>query len=206
MKAAQVQGPVPQELYLGRLHLNPAHSEVALALADPYRMHQHLSALAPSSRLLYRVEGGSHPWVLLLAWEPFLVHRLPPGFGAFEAKSLTPRHLTRGLAYRFRLRANPARNEGKRRQPVLGRERQVAWLARALEERGGRLLTLLHHEDEGFLEVRKPDGNRFSVLSVLFEGILEVQDPQALWRAEAEGLGRAKAFGFGLLSLVPWRG
>ena len=41
--------------------------------------------------------------------------------------------------------------------------------------------------------------------AVLFEGVLEVNDPALLEKAIQEGIGSGKGFGFGLLSLAPVR-
>jgi CRISPR system Cascade subunit CasE len=43
------------------------------------------------------------------------------------------------------------------------------------------------------------------MLGVLFEGTLEITDPQQfLNRSIAAGIGSGKAFGFGLLSVAPY--
>jgi CRISPR system Cascade subunit CasE len=44
--------------------------------------------------------------------------------------------------------------------------------------------------------------SRLSLLSVLFEGVLEVTDPDAFHDTLVQGIGSGKAFGFGLLSLA----
>jgi CRISPR system Cascade subunit CasE len=57
--------------------------------------------------------------------------------------------------------------------------------------------------------VRKPDNQDPTKISVkcfnagLFDGVLVCTDPDRLRDAVIEGLGNAKAFGFGLLSLLP---
>ncbi|GAA1042265.1 type I-E CRISPR-associated protein Cas6/Cse3/CasE [Streptomyces murinus] len=44
-----------------------------------------------------------------------------------------------------------------------------------------------------------------TLLTVTFDGRLEVTDPQALRRAMTQGIGKAKAYGCGLLTLAPLR-
>jgi CRISPR system Cascade subunit CasE len=41
-----------------------------------------------------------------------------------------------------------------------------------------------------------------NLLSVQFDGLLQVLDPDALWHTVQAGVGSAKGFGFGLLSLA----
>ncbi|MEV5086000.1 type I-E CRISPR-associated protein Cas6/Cse3/CasE, partial [Streptomyces sp. NPDC056159] len=42
-----------------------------------------------------------------------------------------------------------------------------------------------------------------SLVTVTFDGRLEVTDPQLLRRALTQGIGKAKAYGCGLLTLAP---
>ncbi|MER6441267.1 type I-E CRISPR-associated protein Cas6/Cse3/CasE [Streptomyces sp. NPDC001185] len=58
-----------------------------------------------------------------------------------------------------------------------------------------------------FDKTRTPDGRRrgkpVTVLTVTFDGQLEITDPDALRRALTQGIGRARAYGCGLLTLAP---
>lgn len=192
-------------LILTRLTLNPAHPEAVRSLGDPYRLHSHLAAAAPGFRPLFRLEGGRPPRVLVASTEPLHLHKLPPGFAQAESKAVGPEHLRAGGLYRFRLRANPVRRLGRRKEGLLALEDQLAWLEYNLALRGARLLHVREARREGLLRIRKPGETPFSLVSVLYEGILQVENPAPLWRAEKEGIGPGKAFGFGLLSLAPLR-
>ncbi|GAB7100777.1 hypothetical protein JCM3263A_22520 [Thermobifida fusca] len=46
-------------------------------------------------------------------------------------------------------------------------------------------------------------GRPVSLVTVTFDGRLEVTDPDALRRALISGIGRAKAYGCGLMTLAP---
>ena len=72
------------------------------------------------------------------------------------------------------------------------------WLRRRLEEAGAPCLEV-EATDEG-LVIEQPRGLKLQ--SVLFEGQLRVQDPTRLVSAVQSGIGTAKGFGFGLLSLA----
>ncbi|MFF5407829.1 type I-E CRISPR-associated protein Cas6/Cse3/CasE [Streptomyces misionensis] len=56
-----------------------------------------------------------------------------------------------------------------------------------------------HHTTSPRADRRPP----VSLLTVTFDGHLEVTDPQALRRALTQGIGKAKAYGCGLLTLAP---
>ena len=123
----------------------------------------------------------------------------------------------------FRLRANPTRKrrvgtemakiEHGVRVGLYTEDEQLAWLARKGEEGGFRLVSC-HVVPEGKvygtkMEPKTPDGGReecrehkMQHFAVRFDGVLQVTDPEALLETVRCGIGPAKAFGFGLLSLA----
>jgi CRISPR system Cascade subunit CasE len=108
-----------------------------------------------------------------------------------------------GQQFRFRLRANPTvKRNGKRLglfgKDEAGRDRQLEWL-RTRMERGGCRVAGARVVDEGLLENREP---RLEFQSALFEGGLCVEEPHRAEEIVRSGVGSAKGFGFGLLSLA----
>lgn len=128
--------------------------------------------------------------------------------------------LTPGVSFRFRLRANPTRKIdtksgadcGRRngtRVPVRGEDGRAVWLQRRLEVAGMRLA---EDEDGNPWLRQRPDGvahghrRRTALLShdgYVFEGVLSIVEPLTARAAFTAGIGPAKAYGFGLLSLAP---
>jgi CRISPR system Cascade subunit CasE len=129
-----------------------------------------------------------------------------------------------GEILRFRLRANPtrkvdtkSRTTGERRNgrrvKLKTEAEQVAWLRRKAAEGSFEVLTVrtaasaaaVDVIDERQLTGWRPaaDGpaRRLTFGAVLFEGHLRVADPEQFRRAIEHGLGSAKAYGFGLLSV-----
>jgi len=109
----------------------------------------------------------------------------------------------------FRLRANPTRrraSDGKR-MGLITEEEQRAWLARKADAGGFRVrsATIIREPDVSDAKTDKAGaGHKLSLVSVRFEGHLQVVDPQRFAEGPlASGIGPAKAFGFGLLSLAP---
>jgi len=129
----------------------------------------------------------------------------------------------------FRLRANPTvkrwlprdrdnldREKKPMRLPITSDENLRSWLDRKGTSGGFRVVTAIVHQ-EGTLVVRQrrrpatPErdqersarSRKLTFHAVLFEGILQVTDPEALWSTVQQGIGSAKGFGFGLLSLAP---
>lgn len=140
--------------------------------------------------------------------------------------------LQAGQVLRFRLRANPTKRIARpidgnnalkgKRVAVVREEEQSAWLARKGREReprqpgGFELLTRRVWESDGTsrelpcVSVR-PEGKQSGLrqgcklthFAVCFEGLLRVIDANAFRQTLAAGIGPAKAFGFGLLSIAP---
>ncbi len=121
---------------------------------------------------------------------------------------------------RGRARAERPESVGKR-VAIYGDERRLAWLARQAAQHGFRLLEVevgdarlpnagVFGRDRGeyWIGERRGAGSarRVVVESALFEGVLEVTDPERFRAALERGIGPAKAFGCGLLSIAPFRG
>lgn len=123
--------------------------------------------------------------------------------------------LSEGQALAFRLRANPTvkkDREGKkqgRRVGLVHEADQQEWLKRKIEAAGALLVSVNISDGQllrGKLFIEKEDEKRMRFLSVQFDGLLKVKDPNRLLETVQTGVGSAKGFGFGLLSLAPVRG
>lgn len=121
--------------------------------------------------------------------------------------------LEAGRVLRFRLRANPTRkidtktgpdgaHRNGRRVPLTGLDAQIGWLVRKAEEHGFALLQATVAATGAAERVHSYSTGR-TFQGVLFEGRLVVRDPERFREALATGIGPAKAYGFGLLSVGP---
>jgi len=182
--------------------------------------------------VLFRVEcppAGS-PYVMIQSREtPDFTH-LPSGYvvHAAEIKDVSEAYasLHAGMKLRFRLRANPTRKidtkggpDGARRNgrrvDLRSDEARLGWLARKAASAGFAILTVKCSPDVpnvrlipqgrliGFRADSGGQARKLTFGSVLFEGIMEVADPERLRDALEYGIGSAKAYGFGLLSVAP---
>ncbi|MGQ9511393.1 MAG: type I-E CRISPR-associated protein Cas6/Cse3/CasE [Thermaceae bacterium] len=202
-------------LWISRLLLNPRKKEVRRDLADPYAMHRTLSRAVSrgleegKERLLWRLEPvrpHEHPVLLVQSltkpeWERVLEEF--PGYAeVFPPKPFRP-DLREGQRFFFRLRANPSFREKqtRRRKALKTEEEKRDWLKRRLEAGGYGLLEAIILRDE-FVEGRK-GGSKIQVQATLFEGRLEVIDPEKALKTLSMGIGPGKALGLGLLSLHP---
>ncbi|MHA1145874.1 MAG: type I-E CRISPR-associated protein Cas6/Cse3/CasE [Candidatus Helarchaeota archaeon] len=141
--------------------------------------------------------------------------------------------LNEKIPYRFRLRANPtvkitekeSKNKAKKRIPLVKEEDQILWLIKRSKKCGFQVLNvnsnsgnnkdvynLIPRDDNNFL-VNKPrikylkpkdkHGNRVTIFSTFYDGILKITDKQKIIEKIKNGIGPAKAFGNGLITLAP---
>jgi CRISPR system Cascade subunit CasE len=121
-------------------------------------------------------------------------------------------------SFRFRLVANPTRDvkipeEGgrckERRIELVGAESLYDWLLRKGELHGFRLLQCQTAPvpNTTIGQLSRIEGNRkgakLTIAAVQFDGMLEVTDLERFREAILSGIGRARAYGCGLLSIAP---
>ena len=209
-------------MYLSRLILNPRSRRVQREASDLYQMHRTLmrafpDALAPGDeRVLFRLEEAPHrPGLLLLVQSqsaPDWSWLTDPGAGGYLlstndanpwAKPFSPR-LIAGQVFAFRLRANPTVKRERKRRGLCTPDSQLKWFSRKGENGGFRLLRAEARQEGSVRGVTHRNGcrHRFEFLSVRFDGLLQVTDPDLMLAALRNGIGSGKGLGFGLLSLA----
>ncbi len=201
-------------LSLTRLRV-PKELALKLKLFDPYAWHQALwrafsNGGAPSKReFLFRVDDLGREYRAYLLSQNAPNHQT---WGVWETKSVGAEFLAK-KAFRFQLRANPVvrksepDHDGKRvpgRLVSMTKEPDLRdWLGRKALSGGFAIdQASLAISPASMIRFRK-DGREGSLNQVEFSGVLTVQDRALFLDAFSKGIGRAKAFGFGLLILVP---
>lgn len=207
-------------MYLSRIILNVSHPVVARAVGDLHALHRLVLQGFPDTdaggagRVLHRLERTevrtTHPILLVQSekvpnWAPLENLAL-----TIEGPKLFEPTFIDGQSLRFRLRATPtkktffgaeAAKPGHRRVAFFEESEQRAWLERKALESGFatadfRVIPL------GWQSGRAPRGGEIRHYAVDFEGTLTVTDPVVFAEALASGIGPAKGFGFGLLSVA----
>jgi len=211
-------------MYLSRLILNPANRRVQSEIARPYEMHRTIMRAFPdgltgqTERVLFRLEPAGRDLglqLLVQSWgQPDWSH-LADAAGYLRSdvdhnpaiKPFEPQ-MRAGQRLAFRLRANPTvktkRNGRPVRQGIFDEEKQIEWLTRKGQAGGFRLLAVRAGHESLIGSGSKSQGSaRF--YAVQFDGVLEVANPAHCLEVLKKGIGSAKGFGFGLLSVAPYR-
>lgn len=203
-------------MYLSKIHIPWPQAQ------NPYQLHQALWRLFPGHEdadreFLFRVEQlqrgvGAH--ILMQSTiQPQSVDQSPVILNWREYVV----NIQNGQRLRFRLRANPIKTikdsskgtiekQGKTftktvRVPLVHEEQQQAWLERKLQSFAQ--LESLIVQPEPVLYFRKAkEGRSGKIQTVIFDGILTVTNAEVLSQEIRQGIGPAKAFGCGLLSIA----
>lgn len=173
---------------------------------DSYAWHRALWKAFPEAAerpFLFRVEEKPSGFLLYLLSQ---MEPEKPEWGRWEPKQIAPSFLGHAT-YRFQLRANPTvkrKREGRKngtRTAIYDPQELEGWFSRKAEA-GGFGVEQLQASPPINQPFRK-NGKRGNHKRVDFEGVLSVTDREQFKQTFNNGIGSAKAFGFGLLVLQP---
>ena len=211
-------------MFLSRVEINSRRRDTIKALSSPEIIHAAIMSGFPTlgreggDRVLWRIDE-LHPSTYILIQsesKPDLTH-IVEQFGWPESEQQWESveyddflsNIKDGDIRRFRIRANPTRSvkepdskRGKVRQHITS-EQQLNWLYEKSEKCGFSLDT----PDAGAQIIKKENlrfknkNNNVSITAISYEGILEVTDSEEFINSIKNGIGRAKAYGCGLLEL-----
>lgn len=216
-------------MFLTRFQINTARRGARKLLSSPQAMHAAVLSgfVDPATggdgrpRTLWRLDGSGHDQVLYIVSpdKPDLTHLVEQAgwpttetwqtreYGDFLA-SLRP-----GQRWAFRLTANPVRNGRLSHRSETQRvghvtvEQQRHWLLARAERSGFRVSQATSGEPDVTVHRRQTytftrGGQRVTLRVATYDGLLEIVDPNRLRTTLATGLGHAKAYGCGLLTLA----
>jgi CRISPR system Cascade subunit CasE len=182
-----------------------------------------------SGRVLWRVDQDGHSVDLLIVspTKPCLTHVVEQAGwtteNAWVTRDYTPflDSITDGDNYVFRLSANPTYRftDEKGHKSIVGHktvEHQRRWLVEksdqhgfaiapsssALDRDGVTPALQLELGDRDRTRFRREEG-RVTLVTVSYEGLLTVTDVESFRRMLGHGLGRAKGYGCGLMTVLP---
>jgi len=216
----------PEEFGKGHVHVNRAENSGFLFRIDP--LPNGRAAILVQSVIEPDWEYAFHNACYLLAAKP---HCRP-----FDPRFTSGQRLRFRLAAnptrRLSEKSPDAKRESFRKRVPVPTDKLPDWLARRADSAGFHILKL-NSIQTGYVYFKKPgpearksptnqiscdddhgsdkhdnsDKDQKSRLRLArYEGVLEVTDPDKFRKTIVSGLGSAKAFGFGLLSVAPYDG
>ncbi|QBJ97287.1 type I-E CRISPR-associated protein Cas6/Cse3/CasE [Rhodococcus sp. ABRD24] len=216
-------------MYLTRFAVNPARRQARFLLGSPQAMHAAVMAsFGPESvgepgegRVLWRIDrDGYATWLYVVSpRQPQMTH-LAEQAGWSDDSTWSTRdyrplldRLEPGQHWAFRLHANPVHvitraHDGKKiRVGHVTAAQQQQWLLDRCKDHGFSVLPSVDDEPGVTVSQRQKRtfrrGNGSVTLSTAqFDGQLQVEDPDTLRHSLVHGIGKAKGYGCGLLTIA----
>lgn len=215
-------------MFLTRFQFNPRRRGAQKLISSPHALHAAVQSGFPdpqpteAGRVLWRLDIDDPQALLYVAspQQPDFTHLAEqagwPSLVTWESRSYSPllERLTAGQRWRFRLTANPVhgvRAEGQRgRGKPVGHvtvAQQEKWLrdrqqAAGFEIVGDDRASTLNVVGRRMLRFQRK-GVDVTLSLATYEGVLVVGDQDRFRHTLTHGLGRAKGYGCGLLTLAP---
>lgn len=187
------------------LKITDAYSlhRVVYDLFDDMRSDQQKQASLPSG-ILFADKGGDFQsrQILMLANRP---PNASPQFGEVKTKVICADFLQHSR-YAFEVTVNPSKRNKQTGKivGVRGRDAIAAWfIERARQSWGFQVNPVNLQVEKLAVQTFKKDGQTVTHGSATFKGELHVTDGEQFSQSFRQGIGRGRAFGFGLLQIVP---
>jgi len=218
-------------MYLSRIEMNARRRSTIQLMSSPHCVHAAVMASFPSyglaeGRILWRVDNlGPSTYILVQSGaRPDFSHIVEhygwlasgQGWDTVEYDSFLDK-LNEGQIRRFRLTANPvhsvkdasSREDRGKVKAYITADYQKKWLAERSTKCGFRIKEAEIDNKDLALEIKSRevkqfmrDGRRVTLNTVTFEGILVVEDSALLRDSMIKGIGRAKGYGCGLMTVA----
>lgn len=191
----------------------------ALRITDAYSLHRVVYSLYDDVRdaaaketsnpsgILYADQGGDHRARRIL----MLADRAPDSavdgeYGEVLSKPI-PEGFLQHAHYRFKVIVNPTRRDSASRKliPVRGREAIAEWFLQRAEHSWG-FLPIAEQLQIDQIEVLQFTNKKLRPVTIAqahVQGMLSVHDRTQFQNSFVHGIGRARAYGCGLLQIVP---
>lgn len=208
-------------MYLSRMQLDISQRKTMIALNSPNYFHGAVedSFKGERKRNLWRIDKLNDKYFLmLLSPEKPDLSQAAKDFGfpnndpAWETRTYDGlfERITNGSFWHFRLTANPiiSKRNKEGRSTVYNHktpEQQKNWLKNRAEKHGFVLtetsFDVVQNKWYQFKK-RRNDSEYVSLFGATFEGRLQVTDRDLFIKTLTEGIGKEKAYGMGLLTIV----
>lgn len=174
---------------------------------DAYTIHKIVYSLFPKQTdktrdFLFVYQGGDYyeKRILIFSRED----PKEPQYGTIETKDIPQAFLEQNY-YGFTVQMNPVKREKTSGKivPIRGRDELIDWFTQKSASFGFEVLAdSLSVGDTDVIQFEK-DNKKVVLGKAVFTGRLKVTDRKLFCKSFEEGIGKGKAFGFGLLQIIP---
>lgn len=192
-----------------------------LSIKDAYALHKVVYGLfedvrtdaekqaSTASGIVYADKGGDFNTRQILMLSNRRPHQTPQ-FGEVQTKPIHADFLTHER-YAFDITLNPTKREQNKHDKktgkvvaIRGRDDIAAWFIARAPQSWGFAVTAEHLQvGQISVQVFEKDGRSITHGSATLSGELTVTDSNRFIQSFTSGIGRGRAFGFGLLQIVP---
>lgn len=191
----------------------------ALRITDPYSLHRVVYSLfadvrsssekstSQPSGLLYADQGGDHNGrKILLLSDRAPTPKVDSLYGEVETRVIPDTFLDH-KHYRFKVIVNPTRRDSASQKlvPVKGREAVAQWFLERAPSSWGFSASAEHLQIDRIdvLQFKDKNQSEVTMAQAHVQGQLTVTDSEKFHHSFTTGIGRGRAFGCGLLQIVP---
>ncbi|MCL2249146.1 MAG: type I-E CRISPR-associated protein Cas6/Cse3/CasE [Oscillospiraceae bacterium] len=205
-------------MYISRIKLNISNSKAMQAISSPQVVHALVEGcFVQKNRTLWRMDSlGGNLYLLIVSKEEpnfddlatQLCERGEIGHTKNYASFLTK--IENGQRLRFRFRGNTVhsvvKNKGERGKvkPYFSEKNKREWVLKKAEKNG----FVLEENDFAMVDTgqqrfnKRASRNHVELSYATFEGVLTVADSEKFVTALTQGIGRGKAYGCGMMTVI----
>lgn len=212
-------------MYLTRFRVNPQRRESRKLLGSPQAMHAAVLSCfpdapepTPQARILWRVDTVGPKALLYISGpvrpDPTALKEnagwpeLPGGWDCVDYRPFLDK-LDRGQTWAFRLTANPVHFARATKDPdrtiPLGHvttAQQTKWLLDRAAKHGMDITPETVAVQESLNRQFRRQGRTVTLRTATYDGVLSITEPEAFRRMLSAGIGRARGYGCGLMTLA----
>lgn len=202
-------------MYLSRVEIDDNNRQKIKNLSHLGAYHNWVESCFPKEkamgkrlRHLWRIDqlNGKRYLLLVSQEQPSLDKMSLYGVtGTAKIKEYRPfiNKLEQGTKMRFRLTANPTYRTNGKIYPHITVEQQKEWLLKRTENAGFKIVADNFEIISREWPILYHNHRQVRLSRVSFEGILEIKDIDNFRNTLIQGIGREKAYGMGLLTVIP---
>lgn len=203
-------------MFLSKLVLNYRDRTAQQDLSNVHKLHQRIMQGFPDEsrehprndwHILFRQEPDSEVILIQSAIEPDWSHLS----SSYVVQLSDPKPVVLDIAnfpvrrsLFFRLRANPSKRDKQTTKTVglFRREDQMDWLDRQADRNGFQIQNVDIIPSPDLVGRKSHNSSPIRIKTVMFQGILEISNPESFVQSLQQGIGRGKSYGCGLLSVA----